>query len=167
MFPFAYTHIARHFLNLCKQVGASNRIQILEYQRPSWTFHGKGNIIHTYKIIKTCRITFSKYESGVSNTIKLCAILLLGMWYYPACSPNNPIATLIGSPNYGYRSVEKDLEAQLTIVTKNKNLQSALHIEQKRFLESSVSVTPETYLKPDRIVPRWVKLIVGTCRKFF
>ena len=47
--PFAYTYIARHFLNLCKQAGASDRIQMFEYQKPSWTFHGKGNFIHKYK----------------------------------------------------------------------------------------------------------------------
>ena len=40
--PFAYTLIAKHFLELCRQSGASNRVQMFEYQRPKWTFHGKG-----------------------------------------------------------------------------------------------------------------------------
>ena len=89
------------------------------------------------------------------------------MWYYPSGKLSYPIATLIGSPNFGYRSVEKDLEAQVTIVTKNVNLQKALHNEQKRLYERSLKVTNETFLKPERIVPRWVKIIAGTCRKFF
>lgn len=40
--PFAYSFIANHFMNLCKQIGASNRIEMFEYQRSGWTFHGKG-----------------------------------------------------------------------------------------------------------------------------
>merc|ERR1719415_368739 len=76
--PFAYTLIARHFLDLCKSSGTSSRLQMFEYQRPNWTFHGKG------------------------------------MWYYPTSILHYPIATLIGSPNFGYRSIEKDLEAQVT-----------------------------------------------------
>ena len=43
--PFAYTFIANHFLNLCKKAGASNRIQMFEYQKPDWTFHAKGNFM--------------------------------------------------------------------------------------------------------------------------
>ena len=94
-------------------------------------------------------------------------MLLKGIWYYPTSKSNYPIATLIGSPNFGHRSVEKDLEAQLSIVTKNEKLQKALHNEQKRFFEPSVKVTQQTFSQPERIVPRWVKIIVGTCRKFF
>ena len=89
------------------------------------------------------------------------------MWYYSSSFPNHPIATLIGSPNFGYRSTEKDLEAQLTLVTKNNNLQKSLHHEQKRLLDLSVKVVDQTFLSPERVVPRWVKLIVGTCRRFF
>ena len=91
----------------------------------------------------------------------------LGMWYYSSSVLKFPIATLIGSPNYGYRSTEKDLEAQLTIVSKNNNVQKALHQEHKRLLDLSEKVRDETFLKPERVVPRWVKLIVGTCRRFF
>ena len=89
------------------------------------------------------------------------------MWYYSTPVAKYPIATLIGSPNYGYRSTEKDLEAQLTIVTKNENLQKELYNEQKRLFESSIKVTDDTFLNPERLVPRWVKMVVGACRRFF
>ena len=88
------------------------------------------------------------------------------MWYYPSNS-NYPLATMIGSPNYGYRSTVKDLEAQVTIVTKNKNLQRALHEEQKHFFDSSLKVSDDTFNKQERLVPRWVKLVVGACKRFF
>ena len=45
--PFAYTYIAKHFMSQCAQAGASNRIRMFEYQKPSWTFHGKGKLKRT------------------------------------------------------------------------------------------------------------------------
>lgn len=33
---------------------------------------------------------------------------------------------MIGSPNFGYRSVHRDLEAQIAIVTENEELQRQL-----------------------------------------
>ena len=105
------------------------------------------------------------YDKSLSLLITHAKIS--GLWYYSSSFPNYPLATLIGSPNYGYRSVEKDLEAQVTIVSKNKYLQKALHNEHMRLQESSAKVMDETFFKPERVVPRWVKLIVGTCRRFF
>ena len=45
--PFAYTYIAKHFMSHCAQAGASNRIRMFEYQKPNWTFHGKGKVKRT------------------------------------------------------------------------------------------------------------------------
>ncbi|XP_054719882.1 CDP-diacylglycerol--glycerol-3-phosphate 3-phosphatidyltransferase, mitochondrial-like isoform X2 [Uloborus diversus] len=66
------------------------------------------------------RIKLHEYErSGWTFHVK-------GLWYY---KPNAklPSVTFIGSPNFGYRSVYKDLEAQVVIVTENKELQRQLH----------------------------------------
>ncbi|KAG8129169.1 hypothetical protein E2320_015837, partial [Naja naja] len=49
-----------------------------------------------------------------------------GLWLYLAGS-SLPCLTLIGSPNFGYRSVHRDLEAQIAIVTENKALQQQFH----------------------------------------
>uniref|UniRef100_A0A8C8S5M5 CDP-diacylglycerol--glycerol-3-phosphate 3-phosphatidyltransferase n=1 Tax=Pelusios castaneus TaxID=367368 RepID=A0A8C8S5M5_9SAUR len=49
-----------------------------------------------------------------------------GLWLYLAGS-RLPCLTLIGSPNFGYRSVHRDLEAQVAIVTENRALQQQLH----------------------------------------
>lgn len=72
---------------------------------------------------------------------------------------------MVGSANYGYRSVEKDLEAQMTIVTRNQELQKALDFEQKRLFDSSEAVTVKQ-LEETR-VPLWVKGVVGLFRKLF
>lgn len=57
-----------------------------------------------------------------------------GLWYYLQ-GQDRPCLTLIGSPNFGYRSVHRDLEAQIAIVTENEELQSQLQ-EVGRFFPS-------------------------------
>lgn len=57
----------------------------------------------------------------------LCTFPLpAGLWLYLAGS-GLPCLTLIGSPNFGYRSVHRDLEAQIAIVTESQALQQQLH----------------------------------------
>jgi CDP-diacylglycerol--glycerol-3-phosphate 3-phosphatidyltransferase len=89
-----------------------------------------------------------------------------GVWHYLA-GKTLPSATLVGSPNFGFRSVEKDLEAQITIVTENSELQRQMHLEQERLFIQSTPVTRETFDLPDRKIPTWVKWVVATARKFF
>ena len=72
-----------------------------------------------------------------------------------------------GSPNFGHRSVRRDLEAQMTIVTKSDALRDALHAEQRNLFDSSEEVTRDTYDAKERIVPKWVKLVVAVARNFF
>merc|ERR1712112_153992 len=40
--PHAYTAIARGFWNLLRDRGLQNRIDMVEWKRPEWTFHAKG-----------------------------------------------------------------------------------------------------------------------------
>ena len=89
-----------------------------------------------------------------------------GLWYYLPDS-KYPIATMVGSANYGYRSVEKDLEAQMTIVTRNPDLQKSLHHEENRLFQSSEAVTKETLTEKNRPIPLWVKCVIATFPKLF
>lgn len=50
---------------------------------------------------------------------------ITGLWYYLEGN-DRPCLTLIGSPNFGYRSVHRDIEAQIAIVTENDELQTQL-----------------------------------------
>lgn len=56
--------------------------------------------------------------------------VIIGLWYYLRGN-DRPCLTLIGSPNFGYRSVHRDIEAQIAIVTENDELQTQL--QQVRF----------------------------------
>ena len=54
-----------------------------------------------------------------------------GLWYTPFSEGREagPLATFIGSPNYGYRSQDKDLEMQFFILSQCENLRERLRVE--------------------------------------
>ncbi|XP_038597833.1 LOW QUALITY PROTEIN: CDP-diacylglycerol--glycerol-3-phosphate 3-phosphatidyltransferase, mitochondrial [Tachyglossus aculeatus] len=89
-----------------------------------------------------------------------------GLWLYLAGS-SLPCLTLIGSPNFGYRSVHRDLEAQIAIVTENRALQQQLHQEQEQLYGLSGAVTAATFEQPSRCVKLWVKLLTPLIKNFF
>ncbi|KAL0964693.1 hypothetical protein UPYG_G00327680 [Umbra pygmaea] len=89
-----------------------------------------------------------------------------GLWYYLR-GQVRPCLTLIGSPNFGYRSVHRDLEVQIAIVTENQELQAKLHEEQERLYQRSTEVSSSTFQQPDRHVKLWVKLITPFIKNFF
>ncbi|KAJ4444394.1 hypothetical protein ANN_06186 [Periplaneta americana] len=87
-----------------------------------------------------------------------------GLWY-TLPSQNLPILTLVGSPNFGNRSVCRDLETQIAIVTKNPKLQQNLLEERERLYASSTPFTSETLSQPDRkYAPLWVHMAVRLFR---
>ncbi|XP_029621309.1 CDP-diacylglycerol--glycerol-3-phosphate 3-phosphatidyltransferase, mitochondrial [Salmo trutta] len=89
-----------------------------------------------------------------------------GLWYYLR-GQVRPCLTLIGSPNFGYRSVHRDLEAQIAIVTDNQELQAHLQEEQEMLYQRSTEVSSSTFQQPDRHVKLWVKLVTPLIKKFF
>lgn len=89
-----------------------------------------------------------------------------GLWYYLS-GQTRPCLTLIGSPNFGYRSVHRDLEAQIAIVTDNEELQAQLQEEQEMLYRRSSEVSGSTFERPDRYVKLWVKLVTPLIKNFF
>lgn len=89
-----------------------------------------------------------------------------GLWYYLR-GQDRPCLTLIGSPNFGYRSVHRDLEAQIAIVTDNQELQTQLQEEQEILYQRSTEVSRATFEQPDRHVKLWVKLVTPFIKHFF
>ncbi|XP_068984049.1 CDP-diacylglycerol--glycerol-3-phosphate 3-phosphatidyltransferase, mitochondrial [Bombus flavifrons] len=89
-----------------------------------------------------------------------------GLWY-SLPEQEKPCLTLIGSPNFGYRSVNKDLETQITIITKNRNLQNELQREHERLFSCAKRVTNKTFFERDRIPPSWVCAVVLLFRYYF
>ncbi|XP_064471512.1 CDP-diacylglycerol--glycerol-3-phosphate 3-phosphatidyltransferase, mitochondrial-like [Ornithodoros turicata] len=89
-----------------------------------------------------------------------------GLWYQAPGQPK-PCLTLIGSPNFGHRSVHRDLEAQVAIVTGNPDLQEQLHQEYQRLWDRSRPVTQATFQASDRHVPLWVRWVTPLLRNLF
>ncbi|CAN7939776.1 unnamed protein product, partial [Ixodes hexagonus] len=89
-----------------------------------------------------------------------------GLWLWRGTQPW-PCVSLIGSPNFGFRSVHQDLEAQVAIVTSNKGLQKQQHFEQQRLYDLSTPVTWATFQAPSRHVPFWVRLVTPWLRSLF
>ncbi|XP_060523302.1 CDP-diacylglycerol--glycerol-3-phosphate 3-phosphatidyltransferase, mitochondrial [Cylas formicarius] len=83
-----------------------------------------------------------------------------GLWYYPENS-QMPCMTMIGSPNFGDRSVTKDLETQVVILTENKELREKLHRECERLYDHGILA--QTHRK----VPVWVHTFVTLFRSYF
>ena len=66
-----------------------------------------------------------------------------GLWIY--MNDNlYPCVTLIGSPNYGDRSTERDLEAEVILLTKNENLRKA--VDKAGIKHNSVQLVAYNYL---------------------
>ncbi|XP_042214342.1 CDP-diacylglycerol--glycerol-3-phosphate 3-phosphatidyltransferase, mitochondrial-like isoform X1 [Homarus americanus] len=89
-----------------------------------------------------------------------------GLWYYQP-GHSLPSLTMIGSPNFGWRSVNRDLETQVIVATRNTDLQVELHHEQERLYTSSTEVTGQTFTERERLVPYWVRLVMPIIKVFF
>lgn len=86
-----------------------------------------------------------------------------GLWYYPVDS-SLPCMTVIGSSNYGERSLNRDLESQLCLVTTNKSLQKSLKQEYDHLTQFAATAENELVA---RFVPKWVRTVVFLFKNFF
>lgn len=86
-----------------------------------------------------------------------------GLWYYLPGS-YMPDLTLIGSSNFGERSVNRDLESQICLVTVNDELRRQLQREYVNLKRYCSSAEQELL---SRIVPKWVKTAVVFFKNFF
>lgn len=58
-----------------------------------------------------------------------------GLWYTPGSGLCDPVATFVGSPNYGYRSADKDLEMQVCVISACEDLGGRLSGELGALME--------------------------------
>ncbi|KAJ8972066.1 hypothetical protein NQ317_010935 [Molorchus minor] len=123
-----------------------------------------GGIPWSYSLIAQKFMT-QLNSCGQGNRINLYEYLRKG-WtyhakgYYP---PNRkyPYMTLVGSPNFGERSVKRDLESQLCIVTENEDLRKELHDECTRLYKMGIPAETE------RPVPVWISPFVSLFRSYY
>lgn len=73
-----------------------------------------------------------------------------GMWCYLPNDGILPSMTLIGSSNFGFRSRQRDIEAQLFLVTLEPSLRQKLQDETDRLFLHGQRVHHTFFLDPDR-----------------
>lgn len=83
-------------------------------------------------------------------------------YYLP--NSNLPSLTLIGSSNFGERSVNRDLETQICLVTTNKTLQQNLQSECDNLFELGTTAEQALTKRP---VPKWVRAVVSLFLNYF
>uniref|UniRef100_A0A183GE07 CDP-diacylglycerol--glycerol-3-phosphate 3-phosphatidyltransferase n=1 Tax=Heligmosomoides polygyrus TaxID=6339 RepID=A0A183GE07_HELPZ len=86
-----------------------------------------------------------------------------GLWIETAAS----VATLVGSSNFGYRSVHRDLEAQVLLVTSNERLRSQLIDERKKLFEFASVLDATALRRADHYIPTIVRMASRIIRNFF
>ncbi|XP_033629927.1 CDP-diacylglycerol--glycerol-3-phosphate 3-phosphatidyltransferase, mitochondrial-like [Asterias rubens] len=179
--PGSHCVLASGYFNLTKEymelvVGSKAKYDILMASPKANGFYGakgiSGFVPDAYTFIaknfwrKVCRrnqedrITMYEYHR------QDWTFHVKGLWYY-LNGMSLPSLTMIGSPNFGHRSVHRDLEAQLAIVTTNVKLQKQLHQEQQRLFKKSQPVSSSTFKEKDRIVPVWARIFTFVTRNFF
>ncbi|XP_050536024.1 CDP-diacylglycerol--glycerol-3-phosphate 3-phosphatidyltransferase, mitochondrial [Daktulosphaira vitifoliae] len=86
-----------------------------------------------------------------------------GLWYIPK-NYKWPIFTIIGSSNYGARSLNCDLESQIIILTDNQKLQKTFFMEKCDSYKSAIIYTPNC---EKLIVPLWIRFVLKIFKNYF
>ena len=118
--PLAYSLLEQQFIETFNKTRTDTKINMHEYGREGWTFHGKG------------------------------------MWFIPGGNVNEkqsikaPTGTIIGSPNYGWRSVLRDSESQIYLHTYDHELQQDLYDEWSLMEKDANIVHEDIFKEPGR-----------------
>eukprot|EP00117_Sycon_ciliatum_P016253 scpid62027/ scgid4597/ CDP-diacylglycerol--glycerol-3-phosphate 3-phosphatidyltransferase, mitochondrial; Phosphatidylglycerophosphate synthase 1 len=131
----------------------------------------RGSIPAGY--VHRCKLFYQAVcQSGCKDTVHLAEYFRngwtfhgKGLWLYPVNS-DTPDMTMVGSPNFGYRSTCRDVELQVAMVTKNASLRRKLKQEADYLFSFGQSVDESTFQRPDHRVPWLVAVIANVVRKF-
>ena len=63
-----------------------------------------------------------------------------------------PFVTAVGSPNFGVRSFERDLEVQFVLQSRCPTLRASLCRESQRLYKHAALVTAATWQRPERLL---------------
>ncbi|ORY90148.1 hypothetical protein BCR35DRAFT_287375 [Leucosporidium creatinivorum] len=151
--PPAYTHLMKVFYEQANQRAARRRrethIELREWKREGWTYHAKGIWLAPSH---TSPVRYRPDFSTLADANDLDEELALSR-------PLPPYLTLIGSSNYGNRSAQRDLEANLLVTTDAKPLQQQLGRELNEIRRYATDVVNDRlFERKGRKVPWGVKV---------
>ena len=133
--PMAYSEIERRIFQQARAAGRRGEadLRLHEYKRDGWTFHAKG----IWATLREDEEAIEGSGGGSANSRRRS----------PAVMPN---VVSIGSPNMGRRSVGRDFESQLVLLTDNADLARRFQGEQEDLLRHTTPVSEATFAHPDR-----------------
>ncbi|EPY20239.1 CDP-diacylglycerol--glycerol-3-phosphate 3-phosphatidyltransferase [Strigomonas culicis] len=120
--PFFYLQLERAFYYLMKSYGCLDRVHLHEFSAKGLTFHAKG-------IWLLSRPRAGGPPPGAAAVVEA------------------PYLVAYGSTNYGYRSVHKDVEAEVFLFTLDRELRAALQAELRELLAPSTLVEESRFVR--------------------
>ena len=162
--PSAYAELARRFWETCAargrlaQAGIGGGVSLHEYERKGWTFHAKG----LWLVSPPASVAEGRSADGGNGG--------------GGSSAGGGIVSLVGSPNFGRRSTERDLELQFAFATRNAALAARLRREQEALFASAhvAEVRRETWHGDDRRIEgmgwrrgRWIHAFLAVFAALF
>ena len=152
--PHGYAYNVKCFVDAAARLGRS--VAVHEYRRPGWTFHAKG----------LWWMAGGGGGGGGSGGAESSHDTDSDS---PARASSSSVAalTLIGSPNFGERSVERDLESQCAIATTDPALCDTLSDEREAVFAHGVEFSDETARQQAEERAWWVPFAARVAIKSF
>eukprot|EP01083_Nonionella_stella_P072228 194567_1 len=141
--PTLYSWAERALLHRIRNCGVGSRVRVCEYERKGWTFHAKGLWLGPP----------SKQQETPEGVVDN--------------RQDWPMLTLIGSANFGHRSVHRDLEVSAAIVTEDADLRQRLKVERDNVALHCKQMSLADFETPDRTIPLYMNILGPLIRRFF
>ncbi|EKF37194.1 phosphatidylglycerophosphate synthase, putative [Trypanosoma cruzi marinkellei] len=143
--PYFYLQLERAFYFLMREYGCSDRVRVREFSVDGLTFHAKG-VWFVESEDGTSEQTEMPTKGGRSRVHAAASDACANARETEEKGIKAPYLVAYGSTNYGYRSVHKDVEAEVFLFTANKTLRKALRDELLFILHQSTLVTEERFV---------------------
>lgn len=179
LIPWAYDTVLRDWMTL---FSPHNDIHVYEYIRDKWTFHAKGLWIEFPADQVLAEDPANSRPSASPASVASPSIQASSSSQHsssssssnasPSSRPSSTATeaqasfTLVGSSNFGVRSLERDLESQLAIFTTNRGLIERLRREREHIFEVSTQVDQNTFERRAANHSPLLKLVAPFATKF-
>uniref|UniRef100_A0A1B6MU30 CDP-diacylglycerol--glycerol-3-phosphate 3-phosphatidyltransferase n=1 Tax=Graphocephala atropunctata TaxID=36148 RepID=A0A1B6MU30_9HEMI len=131
-----------------------------------------GQIPWLYSAL-TGRFLHSVHDAGQDTRFRVAEFARPGSSYHckgvwlTARDADSPYLTIVGSSNFNHRSVKRDLECQMVVVTNNPSLRNSLREETQRLYRHGMVFTQDVALRPDRKPKLWHHLFLWLFKGYF
>ncbi|KAG5511504.1 hypothetical protein GH5_06453 [Leishmania sp. Ghana 2012 LV757] len=147
--PLFYLQLERGFYNLVKAYNCLSRVHIREFSVKGLTFHAKGLWFVGRQAHSAVAAVSPSSEDDEGNAPQHHDSDSADAAATAPSTPESisaPYLVAYGSTNYGYRSVQKDVEAEAFLLTTSDALRETLRQELLFLLQQSVPVTEAQFV---------------------